>query len=301
MNYTPSLETGQLLAKAYSHIASAPYQVTARWVFYRLLQEGSLSTKGDYKRLLGYLSKARKGFYGPWRPDLLADDTRAALIRGGGFDSGQDWVDAVVEQTHCSLDRWSGQERYLEVWFEASAMQAQFRHYTNENVPLLAFHGDVSIPEKWKATKRLVDRWLELKVPITVLYYGDLDEKGMQIPISAHADVVAFSGSYFGSMIDSLYGGDREEAQRELDAFMDGFSFIRVGLNQSQVATYNIPENPERPGTYQWEGLDDAAAEELIGNVDNYIDGGRFDEVVEAEYLITEQFRDHLAALAVVE
>lgn len=298
--YTPSLETGQLLAKAYAHIASAPYQVTARWVFYRLLQEGSLSTKADYKRLLGYLSKARKGFYGPWRPDLLADDTRAALIRGSGFDSGQDWVNAVVEQTQCTLDRWTGQPSYVEVWFEASAMQAQFTHYTNENVPLLAFHGDISIPEKWKATKRLADRWLELKVPVTVLYYGDLDEKGMQIPNSARTDVVAFAGSYFGSKVGSLFA-DLEEAQRELDAFMDGFRFVRVGLNEEHIAVYNIPENPERPGTYQWEGLDDAAAEELIGDVDSYIDPTRFEEVIGAEARITEQFRDHVATLEVVE
>ncbi|MCH7571064.1 MAG: hypothetical protein IH919_10955, partial [Deltaproteobacteria bacterium] len=32
-----------------------------------------------------------------------------------------------------------------------------------------------------------------------------------------------------------------------------------------QVDEYNVPENPERPGTYQWEGLDDDAAQALIG------------------------------------
>jgi len=300
MSYTPSHETGALLAKAYQHINSAPYQVTARWVFYRLLQDGTLTAKGDYKKLLGFLSKARKGFYGPWRPDLLADDTRAAVIRGLGFSGGQDWADAVAEQERCSLDRWSSQHSYVEVWFEASAMQAQFNYYTNENIPLLAFHGDVSIPEKWKATKRLVDRWLQLRVPITILYYGDLDEKGLQIPNSARDDVVGFSGWYFGQLVGRTFA-NLAAAQGDLDAFLASFSFIRVGLNEEHINLYAIPENPERPGTYQWEGLDDDAAQELIGLADQYLSLDNFEEVEEAEERITQQFRDHMATLAINE
>ena len=58
-----------------------------------------------------------------------------------------------------------------------------------------------------------------------------------------------------------------------------------------------MPENPERPGTYQWEGLDDGAAQELIGQVENYLDQGAFQTVIEQEEDITGQFRDHLGSL----
>ena len=128
-------------------------------------QDGFLQVKSDYKRLLGYLSKARKRFYGPWRPGTLADDSTAAVVRCDGFESGQDWVDALGHRLSCKLERWRSQAVYVEVWFEAAAMGSQFAHHTNENITLLAFHGDVSIPEKWKAARRLARRWLELRKP----------------------------------------------------------------------------------------------------------------------------------------
>lgn len=97
MSYNPSRQVAELLDRAYGYITSAPYQVTARWVFYRLLQDGTLVEKSDYKRLLSYLSKARKQFYRRWTPSILADDTRAANVRGLGWDSGKEWLEAIVE------------------------------------------------------------------------------------------------------------------------------------------------------------------------------------------------------------
>ena len=295
MSYNPQPPVARLLDRAFGYIAASPYQVTARWVFYRLLQDGTFTEKSDYKRLLSYLSKARKGFYRRWTPATLADDTRAASVRGVGFDEGQGWLEAVLEQTECKLDRWQAQSRYVEVWFEASAMQSQFAFYTNENVPLLAFHGDVSIPEKWKATQRLVNRWLKLRTPMTVLYYGDLDPKGLEIPISARRDVTEFAGRYLFETMG--YPEDHKEFLERFDEFLEDFNFIRVGLNDEHVDQYGIPENPERPGTYQWEGLDDDAAQELIGEVNSYLDMDAFQTVMDREADITGQFRDHLGSL----
>lgn len=297
MSYNPSREVAELLDRAYGYITSAPYQVTARWVFYRLLQDGTLVEKSDYKRLLSYLSKARKQFYRRWTPATLADDTRAASVRGVGFDSGQEWLDALAEQTSCNLDRWTGQTRYVEIWFEASAMQAQFNHYANENVPLLAFHGDVSIPEKWKAARRLVDRWLELQVPVMVLYYGDLDPKGLTIPESARRDVLHFSCRYLYQQKRDEYATDQAFFDECMDIWIRDFGFERVGLNDDQIDLYGVPENPERPGTYQWEGLDDSAAEILILESEQYLSMPGFDAVMGQEESITQQFRDHLEDL----
>lgn len=295
MSYNPQPPVARLLDRAYGYIAASPYQVTARWVFYRLLQDGSFTEKSDYKRLLSYLSKARKGFYRRWTPATLADDTRAASVRGLGFDTGKDWLEGVLEQTECGLDRWQGQSYYVEVWFEASAMQAQFDFYTNENVPLLAFHGDVSIPEKWKSASRIVDRWLELKAPVRILYFGDLDDKGLQIPRSAETDVVQFAAHYWWQK--RWQGEDRDAFRDAYTDFRENFQLIRVGLNDEHVSQYGIPENPERPGTYQWEGLDDDAAQELIGQVNEYLDMDAFQTVMDREADITGQFRNHLGSL----
>lgn len=295
MPYNPSIETATLLAQAHRYVTTAPYQVTARWVFYRLLQDGLLTQKSDYKRLLSYLSKARKGFYGGWTPYILTDDTRGATVRGLGFNNGQDWLNAIVEQTECNLDRWKGQDNYVEVWFEAAAMFAQFEHYTDPNVPLLAFHGDVSIPEKWKAAKRIVDRWLDLEAPTRIFYFGDLDTKGEQIPQSAERDVVQFAAHYWWR--ERRRGMSREDFTTAYTAFIENFQFTRLGLNDEHIGMYNIPENPERPGSYQWEGLDDVSAQELIGQVTEHLNLAAFDEVEEKERGITEQFRAHLEDL----
>lgn len=176
-------------------------------------------------------------------------------------------------------------------------MQAQFTHYTNENVPLLAFHGDVSIPEKWKAAKRLIDRWLELKVPVMVLYYGDLDPKGLEIPESARRDVLHFSCRYLHQKKRAEYATDQAFFDECMDIWVRDFGFERVGLNADQIDLYGVPENPERPGTYQWEGLDDSAAEILILEVEQYLDLDAFDAVTEKEDDITSQFRNHLGYL----
>ncbi len=283
MEYNPSPETRALLDRALGYVQSVSYAVTARWVFYRLLQDGTFlaKAKADYKRLLGYLSKARKAFQGGWRPDTLADDTRAALVGGIGFDSSTQWLQAVTEQERCFLDKWEGQPTYVELWFEAAAMTSQFEYYAHRYVPLLAFHGDISIPEKWKSAQRLVRRWRELRIPIKVLYYGDLDEKGLEIPLSAERDVRYFASTLLGEDMD--------------------FEFIRVGINEEHVQLYGIPENPERPGTYQWEGLPDDGAQALIEEGHRYVDEDVFTERENDDDAATQQFRDHLQGLNLEE
>lgn len=279
VKYQSSTAVESILRAAYAHVVAAPYTVTARWVFYRLLQDGILQEKSDYKRLLGYLSKARKGFFGGWRPDTLSDDTRQPIIRGTGFVDGAEWLQAVARMS-CNLDHWEGQACYVEIWFEAAAMTAQFEYYTNSNVTLLAFHGDISIPAKWEAATRIASRCRELSARPIIFYYGDLDSKGLQIPESARVDVQAFL----------VHLGFYEELE-----------WVRVGLNEEHVVHYAIPENPERPGTYQWEALNNVGAQELILVSEDVLDHHSFDQVGVREDVITTRFREHLDSLDLEE
>lgn len=290
--YTPQYETENILDQAWGHINSVPYSVTARWVFYRLLQDGTLDKKSDYKKLLGYLSKARKQFYKEWKPSTLADDTRASLVRGRGFFSGVSWLRAVKRSISCDLDKWDSQPNYVEVWFEAAAMKAQFEHYTHEYVTLLAFHGDVSIPEKWNCAKRIYNRWNSSLKPITILYYGDLDPKGLQIPISAESDIINFIRHMFYQDIDKP-----GLAEDNYYSFLNEFTFRRVGINEDHPELYDIPENPERPGTFQWEALDDNSAQELISEVDNLIDIDLFKDIESKEDDISQVVRNKLSEI----
>jgi hypothetical protein len=291
MVYNPQGRAKEILEEAYNWVQSVEYHVTARWVFYRLLQSGTYSTKAGYKHLLGITSKARKSFYGPWRPWTLADDTRAPILmqrggyytlycRGWGFKDEAEWLATLKKEINCPLDRWIDQPVYVEIWYEAAAMQGQFLHYADENIPLLAFHGDVSIAEKWRSAERLAERILAHKKPAHVYYFGDLDRKGLLIPKSAWKDIKVWV--------------EIVTAQKDPNGEAIPFYFHRVGINQDQIERLNIPENPERPGTYQWEGLDDEAAQALIAESNELLDFDAFDEVKTKEKEILDRFKKKL-------
>jgi len=262
--YKPQTEQAIILERAFELVESVPYDVTARWLFYRLLQESCYTGKDDYKaKFLPLLSKARKKFYKQWTPETLADDTRVAVIRGDGWTSEASFL-KDVGRASCVLDKWQDQDCYLEIWFEAKAMAGQFKHYT-EYITLRPFGGDCSISFKWQIAKELEARHDQYKKPVVVLYFGDLDKKGLQIPESAVKDIRQWA---------------------DID-----FEFIRCGLNQGDEVTYNIPENPDKPGTYQWEALSDEAARELIKNwTEKYISQGLFQSTESLEKDITNQF-----------
>jgi hypothetical protein len=270
--YTPRGTTAKMLERAYELIQSVPYQVSARWVFYRLLQEGWYKSKDDYKnKWIKASSLARHAFYKDWRPDTLADETREALIRGRGVSSVDDWLEAMAERANCTLDKWSCQPSYVELWYEARAMSDQFRYYT-QHITLRPMGGQPSIPYKWEAAKDLEKAadWYDL--PIVVLYFGDLDPAGGTISEVIERDV-------------------REWCKADFD-------FIRCGLTLDQVAAYNVPENPEKPGEYQWEALaDDGAREIITGNVGRYLRHDAFAEIEQQEQELTAWLRGKLGDL----
>lgn len=238
MTWQPRPEAVAILASGLRHVQSVPYDVSARWLFYRLLQEGIYTTKEDYHgRFLPLTAKARKNFYGGWTPETLADDTRAIIEAGGGYDSPTDWLRAILNYERYNAAKWTNQDYYIECWFEAKAMRGQFEYYTR-HIPLLPFGGDISIRPKWDTAKRLEEMWYRYEKPVVILYFGDDDPKGQLIPLSALADIEAWCAI--------------------------PFEYKRVGLMPGQGEELGIAENPEKPGCYQWEALDDAQAGDII-------------------------------------
>jgi hypothetical protein len=160
--------------------------------------------------------------------------------RGQGFADQRAWLEAMGAQK-CRLDRWAARSSYTEIWYEAKAMTGQFEYYTKD-ITLRPFGGQPSIPYKWQVVPHFAE--IRKNYPdksIIVLYFGDNDTAGNQIPKSAVADI-----EYWCS-------------ERGIQ-----FSFFRDGLNDGQEIELDIPENPEHPGTYQWEALSDEAAKTII-------------------------------------
>lgn len=255
MAWTPQGKSREILDRAWDHVSSVEYAVSLRWLFYRLLQDGTYHHKGDYKRLCGLLAKARKEFYGDWHPDTLADDTRHPIIRGGGRDpdfSISEEVTGLAGYLDFEISHFHNQEYYLETWYEAKAMTGQFEHYTRE-ITLRPFGGDPSIHCKWRIAQELGEASRRYGKPIVILYFGDLDDKGQLIPVCAVADIEEWCAVQF--------------------------DFIHCGLSIEQVQRLQVPEDPERPGKYQWEALTDAQAREIISTeIGEYISEDVIDE-----------------------
>lgn len=272
-DWNPSLQTVATLGRAWELIRSVPYQVSARWVFYQLLQEGYYSKKKDYKnKWIKASSRARKGFYKEWTPYTLADETRESIYRGGGYVDVSDWLYSLSQDATCVLDKWLDQDYYVELWYEARAMSQQFRYYT-DHMTLVPMAGQPSIPFKWQIAKDLESNSRKYDVPIIILYFGDLDPAGEVI-----SDVV-------------------EREVREWS--IADFEFIRCGLTPEQVQQYNVPENPDKPDEYQWEALSDEGAQEIItGYVDRYVRHGAFTEIEKLENKAEEYVRKELKDLS---
>jgi hypothetical protein len=234
--YRPKPHVAENLDWCLKRVNAVPYRVTARWLFYRLVQERGFQ-KRQYKVFLKWTSNARKRFYNGWAPGTLADDTRKAHIRGHGYENAKDWMESFKRE-QCELDKYVDQEQIVEIWFEAEAMYSQFNYYTSPyHVTLRPFKGDASIDYKWRIAKDL-EALARYRKPIIVLYFGDLDPKGLEIPNNALKDIQAWCSTQF--------------------------QLIRCGINKEHIQECGLVENPEKPGAYQWEALSEEAAEELI-------------------------------------
>jgi hypothetical protein len=247
-NYSPNTKGREILDAAWKFISQVPYKVTTRWLFYQLLQAGFYSSKDDYSnKCIPLLSRARHSFYEGWRPNTLVDDRRESIDHTGGYHNIQEWVKSFSEGGFiCDLDHFYRQDQYIEVWYEAEAMSRQFQHYI-EKIVLRPFSGMPSISYKWTIAKDLEEKHSRYEKPIIILYFGDYDQAGLTIPETSIADIRKWC---------------------DVD-----FQVDRRGLNRGDEIRYNIPENIDKPGAYQWEALPDKAAGEIITNsIKEYID-----------------------------
>lgn len=136
--------------------------------------------------------------------------------------------------------------------------------------------------QKWEAAERLAERFLRLNKPVHVYYFGDLDPKGLSIPESAWSDIYTWTLAIIKkkSSTNTAYHAD--------------IAFERVGINKNQVEELDVPENPERPGTYQWEGLDDSQAASLIARTSEQLDPDAFESIKNVEDDNRRRFLENL-------
>lgn len=265
--WKPHPRQREMLELAWQHVQSVPYRVSLRWLFYRLLADAFYTRKGQYKgHFMRHLRTARREWYEGWRPWTLEDDTRTPVYRGWGYQDAKDWLEHHILDQGATLDRWRDQPRYVEIWFEARAMRSQFEHYT-QDIILRPFGGDPSIQFKWNIVpdlQQVADRYPGK--PRVMLYFGDADDKGYAIPKDAAKIIRAWGCA--------------------------DFEVVRIGLNPGDGERLGMTENPDKPGSYQWEGLTNDQARVIITQaVRRYVDLEAMAAIAEEEEQVTQRFR----------
>lgn len=258
-------DTVAMLGAAMDHVNSVPHTVGLRWVFYRLLQGGQLASKGDYNKLKVAVSKARKDFYNGWMPDTLEDSGRA--IASSPFPMNKaGMLKALPLYIDLYADMYVGQDYVPFLVYESATVNGQFSYYAPW-CDRTSFRGDASIPHKWDIAKRCDELHDLYGLPVHILYFGDLDAKGLQIPESAMKDITKWA---------------------EYD-----IEYKRFGITEEQAVRFGLPERDDKPGVYEWESLSsEDAGTVIVKALDSIVDLGSIEQVIKQSAADTASFRE---------
>ena len=234
--------------------------MTLRQLYYQLVARGLLSNgQKHYKRVVATLSKAR--LRNEWPIHLLEDRTRTVGIT----DATSEQIDvdealALAAEQIKSMPRWNltrahwfDQPVVVSVWVEKEALAGVFSQICNQlGVGLFPCKGYPSISSLWQ--------WLEGAARATtddtdrecvVLYFGDHDPDGMEIPRSVvrNLNEALASGVIPGRCPEGWDHNARESYAEPLR-----FRFERMGLSLEQIEEFNPPPFPAKVTSSRFAG-----------------------------------------------
>jgi len=257
-------------------LTSRGYTPTLRQVYYRFVAADKIpNTQREYKNLGTVLNDARLCGLIDW--DHMVDRTRN--VQGEShWDSPAQIIRACANQYR--IDKWEGQEHYVEVWVEKDAQIDVISKACGPlDVDFFSCRGYVSQSEMWSAAQRLLGRIEEGRRPV-IVHLGDHDPSGIDMT----RDIAA--------------------RMRVFDAEV---KVVRIALNMPQIEELNPPPNPAkvtdsradgyitRYGTNSWEldALDPDYTVDLIeAEVLKFRDDGLFYEREDLEKQQREQLQD---------
>lgn len=280
------------LDHAYSIAGEYDGNLTVRQLYYQLVARGYIpNSQESYKRLVSILTEARLS--GDFPFEWLLDRTREA--RTGRFIGDQTTVSSALDNAARELrqspeawlwrDRWLGQRTYVSVWVEKEALAGVFEGPCEElGVAWFVLRGYSSL----SALSQWVDNaaaayqsGLSSIEECIILYFGDHDPDGWEIPRSAERNVEAIA--------------------EVRDIYLPTVTFKRIALVRDQIDRYNPPPFPAKETSSRYtsyvreQGTDDAweldalrpeVLERLIrDSIGNYFDEEiyeRNEEVVDA-------------------
>lgn len=266
------------LLQAYSIAAEYNGNLTVRQLYYQLVARGFIqNSQESYRRLVCILTDGRLS--GDFPFEWLLDRTREA--RPGRFSIDQTSVEDALASSAREIrqapqrwlwrDRWYGQPYHVSVWVEKEALAGVFEDPCEElgvSWFVLRGYSSLSALSQWvDNVSEAYSRSYSINEAV-VLYFGDHDPDGWEIPRSAERNIQS---------IADVRGID-----------LPLVTFRRVALLYDQIERYDPPPFPAKESSSRFEsyvaehGLRDAweldalrpeVLEQLIReNVDYYFD-----------------------------
>jgi hypothetical protein len=195
--------------------------LTLRQIFYRLVGANSFpKTEAPYKRLGGYLNRARRAWLIPM--DAIRDDS--ALRYGGpGWASGRAFLNHLrSEAASFRLDRTQGPPATLMVLCKAAGMVPQLSRVTGPyDIPVISSGGFDNVTELNAVAAEIAaeGRYVE------ILHIGDHDPSGAHRYLCLVENIAAF--------VDELGGG---------------VGFSQLAVIPEQIRKYSLPTAPPKAG-----------------------------------------------------
>lgn len=249
-----------------------PEGLTLRQLHYRLVARGMINDYNHYKRLGTAMGVCRWNGEIPF--DVFIDRERSVFgstsYEETSVEDEIEYVKGSIEywMDHYSLNRWSNQDTYLEVWIEKKALQGVFERPCSRNsVGLFPCKGYPSITALYEASKRFMDA-NEVGKTLVILYFGDYDPSGVDIPRSI---------------------------QENLNRLGVDVQVIRIALHPEQIRALNLSGVPAKSSdtrSVNWNGDDvvelDAIDPKVLSKMCNdeinkYFDRTLYDELKQRE------------------
>ncbi|MMZ52636.1 hypothetical protein D1872_144120 [compost metagenome] len=200
-------------------------KLTLRQLYYQLVSQNIIANKeAEYKKLIDLTGNMRENCV--LKINEFADNTRFALYYNYETDPYQYLEKRISPHSYFRSSR-ENQPNYIEVWIEKEALRSVFKPVTDEmDVPLFICRGYPSTSSLYDQAMRIMsrtrmDETRESIEDVYILYFGDHDPSGLQIPEAI------------------------EEILRR-DYKLDFVHVIRCGLRMDQIKENNLPPNPAK-------------------------------------------------------
>jgi len=209
-----SLELIELVNQVIAEYSAQGYELTLRQAYYQLVARGYIeNNERSYKNIGNLINDGRLAGLIDW--NSITDRTRN-LRHNSHWSTPAD----VIESAKYSylLNKWDGQENYVEVWVEKDALVDIVGQACRQlDVPYFSCRGYTSQSEMWTAARRFIRQ--DYREQRVIIHLGDHDPSGIDMT---------------------------RDIQDRLNLFGADVYVKRVALTMEQIQTYNPPPNPAK-------------------------------------------------------